>query len=82
MKILLITDEEWNDYVYGNGVLTSWFTDFTADFAQIYASPGMPINNICDQYFQITEKDMLMSLFFKGKAGHTIKKNICIESIN
>lgn len=82
MKILLITDEEWNDYVYGNGVLTSWFTDFTADFAQIYASPGMPINNICDQYFQITDKEMLKSLFFKGKAGHTIKKNNSIESIN
>ncbi len=35
MKILLITSEEWNDYVFGNGVLTNWFTGYDAEFAQI-----------------------------------------------
>ena len=55
MRILLITDEEWNDYVYGNGVLTNWFTGFDAEFAQIYCSPGKPVNQICDRYFQISD---------------------------
>lgn len=32
MKIL-ITAEEWNGYVYGNGVLINWFTGFDAEFA-------------------------------------------------
>ena len=25
MRILVITDEEWNDFVYGNGVLNNCF---------------------------------------------------------
>ena len=28
-RILLITDEEWNDFVYGNGVLTNWFSELS-----------------------------------------------------
>lgn len=73
MKILLITAEEWNDYVYGNGVLTNWFTDFDAEFAQIYTSPGLPNNKVCNKYFQIDEKQMVKSLFSKHKAGHEVE---------
>lgn len=36
MKILIIADEDWNDVVFGNGVLTNWFTGFEAEFAEIY----------------------------------------------
>lgn len=76
MRILLITDEEWNDYVYGNGVLTNWFTRFDAEIAQIYCSPGQPINNICDHYFQITDGQMANSLLRRGKAGGVIQKEM------
>lgn len=72
MKILLITAEEWNDYVYGNGVLTNWFTGFDAEFAHIYTSPGLPYNKICHKYFQIDEAQMLKSLYSKCKAGHSV----------
>lgn len=74
MNILLITDEEWNDYVYANGVLTNWFTGFKAEFAQIYTSPGLPINEVCDTYFQITDAQMLKSLLGGPKAGGQIEK--------
>lgn len=74
MNILLITDEEWNDYVYGNGVLTNWFTGFHANFAHIYGSPGRPINKICNNYFQVTDMEMVKSFFGRGRAGHVIKK--------
>ncbi|MBQ0063358.1 MAG: glycosyltransferase family 1 protein [Prevotella sp.] len=72
MKILLITDEEWNDYVYGNNVLTNWFQGFDADFAQIYCSPGLPNNGICSRYFRITDSQMLKSIYSKHKAGSTV----------
>ncbi len=72
MNILLITAEEWNDYVYGNGVLTNWFTDFNADFAQIYTSPGLPNNKVCHKYFQIDEKQMVRSICSNVKAGREI----------
>ena len=72
MKILLITAEEWNDYVYGNGVLTNWFKGFDAELAQIYTSPGLPNNSVCHKYFQIDERQMVRSLFFADKAGHEV----------
>lgn len=69
MRILLITDEEWNDAVYGNNILTNWFTDYDAVFAQIYCSPGLPNNSICEWYFQITDGQMLRSIVSGTRAG-------------
>lgn len=74
MRILLITDEEWNDAVYGNNVLTNWFEEFDAEFAQIYCSPGLPYNNICDRYFQITDAQMVRSLYTGKRAGGVLHK--------
>ena len=82
MRILLITDEEWNDYVHANGVLTNWFSNFDAEFAQIYCSPGKPINSICNNYFQITDTQMAMSLFGRGKAGGAINKSTDCDAVN
>lgn len=81
MKVLLITSEEWNDYVYGNGVLTNWFTGFNAEFAQIYTSPGLPINSICDKYFQITDSQMVRSMLGGRKAGRHISKISKVKDI-
>ena len=68
MRILIVTDEEWNDIVYGNNILTNWFRGFNAEFAQIYCSPGMPLNNICQRYFRITDDQMVHSLFSAKKS--------------
>lgn len=81
MKILIITSEEWNDYVYANGVLTNWFTGFDAEFAHIYTSPGLPINNICNKYFQITDIQMAKSVIGGRKAGKRISNVIKLENI-
>ena len=59
--------------MYGNGVLTNWFTGMDAEFAQIYTSPGLPNNEICHKYFQLDEMQMAKSLFTKHKAGHEVK---------
>lgn len=72
MKILIIADEEWNDYVYGNNVLTNWFSNFDAEFAEIYTSPGLPINNICNRYFQITDVQMVKSIICGKPAGKVV----------
>jgi hypothetical protein len=69
MKILLITDEVWNDKIHGNNILTNWFEGFDAEFANIYCSPGYPQNNCCKKYFQITDKMMFRSLISRQKAG-------------
>jgi len=82
MRILLITDEEWNDAVYGNNVLTNWFEGFDAEFAQIYCSPGMPYNHICDRYFQITDSQMVRSLYTGKRAGGVIRKPLLETDVN
>ena len=75
MRVLLITDEEWNDEVFGNNILTNWFDGFDAEFAQIYCSPGMPYNTICNHYFQITDAQMARSLIIGNrKAGAVVQK--------
>lgn len=72
MKILIITSEEWNDFVYGNGVLTNWFSGFDAEFAHIYCSPGLPNNSICKRYFRITDEEMAKSLYSHKMAGSVV----------
>lgn len=69
MKILLITDEVWNDRVFGNNVLENWFNDMSdAEFAQICCLPGKPLNKMCNRYFQLTDAMMLKSILGK-RAG-------------
>ncbi|WMJ88158.1 hypothetical protein [Anaerocolumna sp. MB42-C2] len=69
MKVLLLTDEVWNDTVDKNNILSNWFTDSAFELANIYLAPGSPDNKCCSKYFQITDKMMLKSLLTKQKAG-------------
>lgn len=81
MRILIITSEEWNDFVYGNGVLTNWFSSFDAEFAHIYCSPGLPYNTICKRYFRITDAEMAKSLYSNKKAGSVVQVSEFIEDL-
>lgn len=66
MRVLLVTDEVWNDRVFGNNVLQNWFEGMPdVEIAQICAIPGKPLNKVCSRYFQLT--DMAM---FKSILGH------------
>lgn len=69
MKILLLTDEVWNDKIYTNNILTNWFEGMSVKFANIYLASGLPDNKCCNTYFQITDKMMLKSLISNKKAG-------------
>lgn len=81
MRILLITDEEWNDAVYGNNVLTNWFEGYDAEFSQIYCSPGLPYNSICTRYFQITDVQMARSFYTCKRAGSVVQKPLQVTDI-
>jgi hypothetical protein len=73
MKILIVADEVWNDKIHGNNVLSNWFEGFNAEFAEIYCSPGVPLNNCCEQYFQVTDMMMAKTLFRNKKAGRVFR---------
>lgn len=69
MKIMVISDEVWNDKINGNNVLSNWFEKFPAEFANIYASPGLPFNRCCNKYFQVTDAMMIKSIIKRIPAG-------------
>lgn len=73
MRILVLSNEVWNDKINGNNVTSNWFEGMNADFANIYASPDSPDNKCCDKYFQITDKMMLRSIFTKNRAGKELE---------
>lgn len=74
MKILLATEDCWNDSTNGNNIYTNWFEGFDAEFANIYCSSGVPNNTICTKYFQVTDKMMVCSLYSK-RAGCAFEWN-------
>jgi hypothetical protein len=72
MKILIISHEVWSENNNGGNVLSNIFSDFDAEFAQIYCSPGKPNNKLCKKYFQITDKMIVSGLFRNQKIGERI----------
>lgn len=72
MKVLVLSNEVWNDKINGNNVTTNWFEGMNAEFANIYASPEAPYNNCCKQYFQITDTMVLKSIIKGIKAGKSL----------
>ena len=72
MKILVLSNETWNDKINGNNVTSNWFEGMDAEFANIYCSPGEPYNNCCSKYFQITDFMMAKSIIGGKKAGITL----------
>ena len=73
MKILVLTDDAWNDDVHGNNFPSNWFEGFPAEFANIYLRPEKPYNNCCEKYFQITDNMMFKSIFNGKPAGEAFE---------
>jgi hypothetical protein len=72
MKVLIISHELWSENNNGGNVLSNLFSDFDAEFAQVYCSPGIPNNKICKRYFQITDNMIVNSLLRKQKVGRAL----------
>lgn len=72
MRILVLSNEVWNDKINGNNVTSNWFEGMNAEFANIYTSPGEPLNNCCKKYYQITDSMMLNSICRGRKAGKAL----------
>jgi len=62
MKILVVGIGPWNDIQYGNNIMTNWFEDYDAEFANIYVHTGNPCNSMCENYLQITDSMMMYSI--------------------
>lgn len=75
MRILILSKEAWRDEQNGGNVLSNMFKGFDAEFAQIYCNECLPHNQICQRYYQITDKGMAASIIGRGKAGRKLEFN-------
>lgn len=73
MKVLIVSHESWNSKTNGGNVLTNIFSGFNWEFKQIYCSAGLPENNICDDYYQITDKMVLDNVLKRKETGNQFK---------
>ncbi len=56
MRLLILSEEVWNDKLYPNNVMTNWFEGFDGQIANLYLASGTPDNPCCKEYFQITDR--------------------------
>lgn len=69
MRVLVLTEEVWNDRIYPGNVMTNWFLDLPFTFANLYLASGEPENTCCSKYFQITDCMAVRSLVTKKGTG-------------
>ena len=71
MRILIGSINAWhNSNAIGN-TLSNWFdSQENMVFSNLYSRSEMPSNNVCTDYFRITETQMLKNLFSKEKNGY------------
>ena len=74
MKILIVSQDIWAYKSNAGNVLINLFEGFDAEFAQIYCSPGTPDNNICENYFQITDIMMINQILKRRQVGKAFRK--------
>jgi len=71
MKILILSAEVWRDNTNGGNVLSNLFEGLDAEFAQVYCNPGNPQNQVCKNYYQMTDFMMINNLV-KGQMIGTV----------
>lgn len=72
IRILVLSNEVWNDKINGNNVTSNWFEGMDAEFANIYASPDAPFNKCCQRYYQVTDRMMMNSILKRKRAGRPL----------
>ena len=72
MRILIISYEVWRNDTNGGNVLTNIFSGINAEFAQIYCTPGLPQNDLCKKYYQITDSMIIKNVFKRNETGEEL----------
>lgn len=75
MRILVISHNVFSNITNMGKTLSGYFKEFDSnDIAQLYFQPEKPSLNISQNYYRITDKDILKSIFTR-KSGMIIKKS-------
>ena len=74
LKVLLVSRNAWDNKA-GN-TYSNFFQEFESNqLAQIYCRDELPDNELCENYYCISEKKLIKSLFTKQNAGAIVTKS-------
>jgi hypothetical protein len=80
LKVLLVSRNVW-DNKSGN-TYSNFFQEFGPDqLAQVYCRDELPDNELCENYFCISENKLIKSFYSKQKVGAVVKKNEIAENL-
>lgn len=69
LRVLVLSREPWRDDSNEGSVLTSLFSDQPFALANLYCKPGLPQNNVCSHYFQLTDRMALENIVKRTPMG-------------
>lgn len=70
MRILVGSKNAWNDMNAVGNTLSNWFGNQEGmEFSSLYSRAGMPANRICNDYYRITEIQILKNLLTPENIG-------------
>lgn len=73
MKVLIISHNCFSSTQNMGKTLSSLFSQFDkSELMQLYLYPSLPNVDICNNYFRVTDNDVIKSFFFRWKCGRTI----------
>lgn len=75
MRILVITLNAWNNANSTGNTISNLFSSLSPndEIANIYCRNEAINNTICENYFKITEKDIIINLFDSNRCGRVVK---------
>ncbi|WP_239745305.1 glycosyltransferase [Mammaliicoccus sp. F-M27] len=85
MKVLIFTRSEWSDENSTGNTMSNIFGDFDkTNIANIYVRDAKPNNNVCDNYYSVSDIQIFKSLLkIKTLPGKHFKNNLAQnQSIN
>lgn len=70
LKVLLLVAEPWRSDDSGGNTIDNFFNGMqNVEFAQVYNSDKMPVNNVCKKYFQISASKVIKGFITRKKVG-------------
>lgn len=83
MRVLIISQNSFSKVNNMGKTLKSYFSSFSVDeLAQLYIQPEIPSDNICKNYYRITDKEMIKSIFTRKSGKIFSNENFEINTYN
>lgn len=79
LKVLLLVPEAWRGDNSGGNTMDNFFNGMSGvEFAHICCSNLLPVNDVCNKYFYIPERDVIRNFLLHKRVGYELvsyKKN-------